>query len=558
LNLLNYFSGRQIADDHPDRMKSIVIIAIVTCMCLIPFVNKAFHIDDPLFLWCAEQIQQQPMDFYGFSANWYGITAPMAEINMNPPFVSYFISAVRSFFGVSEIALHLAFLIPAVGLSTGIYYLARIFGPFPHFAALFGILTPVFLVSGTNIMTDIPMLALFVWAFVFWIRGLETERITFLVLSAVLLSLSALTKYFGFSLILLLISYTLMVRRKDAVRLIILLIPVAALAGYQILTQALYGSNLLTNAASYTLVVGALTSSTVFTRFLTGLSFMGGCLIGIVFYLPWLWSRRHLIYGCLALVLATFILTTVESAGAFLLPGISNTHWYIMFQYALFVLVGLNILVFTVRDVVEHRDAKSLILFLWIFGTSYFATFINWTISGRTILPMLPAVAILLMRRLKEPAGKMTVSRFALPLVPAAVLTLWITWADTSLANCQRTAADVIQADYGDHPGKIWFQGHWGFQYYMQLQGAEPLDFERSVLKQGDIIIIPRNNTNTRRLSENQFSLLNKKQLQPLPWLGTMFSETGSGFYSTLWGPMPFSFGQIKPEDYLIFITENI
>ena len=31
-----------------------IIVAVVTILCLVPFVNKAFHIDDPLFLWAAK------------------------------------------------------------------------------------------------------------------------------------------------------------------------------------------------------------------------------------------------------------------------------------------------------------------------------------------------------------------------------------------------------------------------------------------------------------------------------------------------------------------------
>src|SRR5947208_2090641 len=86
----------------------------LTSACLLPFVNKAYHMDDTLFLRAAEQIQKHPSDFYGFNINWYGISTPMTMATENPPFTSYYIAGVAAVFGWREWALHLAFLIPAL------------------------------------------------------------------------------------------------------------------------------------------------------------------------------------------------------------------------------------------------------------------------------------------------------------------------------------------------------------------------------------------------------------------------------------------------------------
>jgi len=47
----------------------LAIVAVIAA--LVPFLNKAFHIDDPLFLWMAQQVSQHSTDPYGFSVNWY-------------------------------------------------------------------------------------------------------------------------------------------------------------------------------------------------------------------------------------------------------------------------------------------------------------------------------------------------------------------------------------------------------------------------------------------------------------------------------------------------------
>src|SRR5215471_2041699 len=90
-----------------------------------PFLNKAFHIDDPLFLWMAQQISQHPGDPYGFWLNWYGIAQPMFLVMKNPPLSSYYMALAATFFGWSERAMHGAFLVPAVAAILGTFFLAR-------------------------------------------------------------------------------------------------------------------------------------------------------------------------------------------------------------------------------------------------------------------------------------------------------------------------------------------------------------------------------------------------------------------------------------------------
>src|SRR5690242_3921942 len=90
--------------------RDLIVVAAATLLLLIPFAGKAVHIDDPLFLWSAKQIRAHPLDPFGFSVNWYGITKPMADVTKNPPGAAYFIAAASFVTGWDETALHLAFL----------------------------------------------------------------------------------------------------------------------------------------------------------------------------------------------------------------------------------------------------------------------------------------------------------------------------------------------------------------------------------------------------------------------------------------------------------------
>src|SRR5438874_10908769 len=122
---------------------------------LAPFLHKAFHIDDPLFLWMAHQISQHPADPYGFSVNWYASAQPMFSIMQNPPLSAYYMALAASFLGWGELAMHGAFLVPAVAAVLGTFFLAQRLSGSPLLGALLVFFTPVFLVSDTTVMCEL-------------------------------------------------------------------------------------------------------------------------------------------------------------------------------------------------------------------------------------------------------------------------------------------------------------------------------------------------------------------------------------------------------------------
>ena len=189
-----------------DVRASAAILAAATVLCLMPFIAKAYHIDDPLFLWAARHIQEHPLDPYGFTVNWRPTSMPMAEVSKNPPLASYYIALAASAVGWSEPMLHLAFMFPALGVTLGTFFLARQVGSDPLLAGLATLVSPVFLVSATGVMSDTMMLAFWVWAVFLWVVGLERDQPSWLVGSGLLIAAASLTKYFGMSLIPLLVT----------------------------------------------------------------------------------------------------------------------------------------------------------------------------------------------------------------------------------------------------------------------------------------------------------------------------------------------------------------
>ena len=185
------------------------ILIVITLACLLPFADKAVHIDDPLFVWAGRQMQTQWWDPYGFQVNWYGWEMPMHEVTKNPPLACAWIALLISIFGENEFALHLGFFLQAIAVVLGTYALARRLCDHPFYAALAALCTPVFMISSTTLMCDVLMVAFWVWAVVFWMRGMEEDRPLFLALAALLVVGAFLTKYFGIALVPLLLVYSL-------------------------------------------------------------------------------------------------------------------------------------------------------------------------------------------------------------------------------------------------------------------------------------------------------------------------------------------------------------
>jgi 4-amino-4-deoxy-L-arabinose transferase-like glycosyltransferase len=526
-----------------------LFLGLLTLLCLLPFAGKAFHIDDPLFVWAAQQITRHPLDPYGFKLIWYATEMPMSEVTKNPPLGAYYAALIGSIAGWSERAMHIGFLLPALTLVLGTYHLARRFTQSAWIAAAATLLTPGFIVSSTSVMCDTMMLALWVVAVLFWIKGLDPIKPGYLLASAALVAACSLTKYFGVALIPLLFVYSLVRLRRFGNWIFFLLLPIAVLAGYQMWTHALYGRGLLSDAAAYANVRRDDGGTDLFTKTVVGLSFIGGCALTGLTFVPILWSRKQVLAGAVLSILAALLI----GKGEIHLHGLSPQGPWILkiIQLTVFVAGGLSILGLAFADLWKRRDGDSLLLGLWILGTFIFAVFLNWTINARSILPLIPAAGILLARRLDAKSFSSSFQRWLIiPLVISGALALAAASADTELAESARKAADFVHSQNLQKPGNVFFEGHWGFQYYMQSYGAQPANIRAFPFTPGNVVVIPENNTNIFGVPPGVANSQQVIEVKTNSWIATMRPEVGSGFYASLWGPLPFAFGAVPAERY--------
>jgi 4-amino-4-deoxy-L-arabinose transferase-like glycosyltransferase len=539
--------------EHPHTVIGIILIG-----CLGPFIGKAIHVDDALFVWTAEWIQKHPLDFFGCEVNWWASSVPMWVANWNPPLMSYFLAGVASLFGWNEIVLHLACLVVAFTAAAGIYSLAKMWCEKPLVATVVAMFTPAFLVSSTTLMCDVLMLAFWIWAVVFWERALTgsgQSRWQFVGAGA-LAGLAVLTKYSAVTLLPLLPILSILRTRKLGWWLAGLAVPLIMVVGYEWITAGMYGKGLL-SAASY----HARTFRVGFpggwkAKGIISLTFAGGSLLPVLFFSPLLWRRRVLLAGGFVFFgvwLGMFKLW--NNLGLSSVADLSMLkHGDFVLQVALLTVGGLHLLLLVAAEICRRRDPGSIILALWIISGLLFATVLNWTVSARSFLPIVPAAAILLARRLGATRGKSEAGGWLLwPLIPAAAIALSIVIADDQLANSARTAADQITAKYKSAGHQMWFEGHGAFQYYMEKLGGEPIDVERSLLQPGDVVVVPWIGSRVPFPAES-VGWLEGLAYCPFSWMNLMGStEHGAaGFYGANLGPVPFAIGRLPRQDYFV------
>lgn len=543
--------------DAPKR--DLFIATALPVLLLLPFLNKAFHIDDLVYIYVAQHILDAPFDPYGFEllGTW------MHDITKNPPGHSYYLSVFGFIFGWSEPAMHFAMLFPTAFASLGIYFLARRLCGHPLFATCLCVLTPGFLVSASNVMCEPLMLTCYTWSIVFWMRGLDEERWGWLVLGTVVLCLGILTKFIVVTALPLMAAYTILRERRLSPKLVLIVgVPVLLLLVYDATMYTLYEKSTFLEAVSYSTAYSlSSTSRLSLDSVFIGMTFVGGCALPVVFAV--LARLKRFESGAFALVAVCVGTVTIMVGGfdpLYTLYERGGIRWNFFAQTVVFGSAGVLLLAFTALDLARRRDPDSVLLALLVFGIFLFSVGINWTVNARSILPMIPALTIIALRHMEQK------DTAALPnlitstsVVFGVILTSLVNYGDYRHSGDARIAADMVTNLDGAEPGAVWFDGKSGFRYYMTQKGFRPVVFMPSAstwsdlgIESDDLIVVYESQRSLsvadRFVASEEQVIVGRNTL-----VATLNTQLGAGFYDGHQGPLPYYFGLIPKESCTIY-----
>src|SRR5262249_7253015 len=150
-----------------------------------PYLDKAFHIDDVLYLRVADQIRRTPLDPYSGFVLWDATDGQPSSLFMtdfNPPVWKYILAGVMTAWPrpARELAapLHLASALATLVAAFGVYQLSRRFSLYPLWCTAMIVLAPFYL-PGQNVMLEPSLLAWSCWTVEFQCRAWDRKGFSF-------------------------------------------------------------------------------------------------------------------------------------------------------------------------------------------------------------------------------------------------------------------------------------------------------------------------------------------------------------------------------------------
>jgi len=518
---------------------------VLAGLALLPFHNKAFTIDDTLFLQQAQHVLVDPWHPTAFDVVWTEHPYPtrMSEIMVSGPVMAYLLVPTVMAGGAEWVAHLTQFLLLVVAICSTAQ-LGRRLGLDERTACVSALLlvgSPAVLAMAATAMPDIA-------AMTFAILGLErlaawrdTRRWPAAVMGAASLALAILAR--SHALLLLPLFAAFIVKqahswsdwRRVPVRVWapLLAAPVLAVLGALALRDP-HVSPVSTAQATF--------------RY-SDWSFVGRNLIAFCSHwtlvlpvtIPWLILRWRAILKGPAIYLMTAGVAWMLAQDA---PA--ARVWPVAIAAAL----GARVLADIIVDGARRRDSIQLALGLTLLAAIPVAFYQH--LPSKYLLVSAPAAALLIARALALRAAPIAAPLTAGVVTIGLVLAVLIMRADAAFADLGRRAADEFIKPHTAAGRSVWFAGHWGFQWYAEQAGARCLTIRGPRPQTGDLIVSSQMSLGgiVEAFGPRRYVA---SFTEDRPGGRIMTRGGGAGFYSNDWGFLPWTYGDDLLDRYTLW-----
>lgn len=476
-------------------------------MATLPFLDKAVHIDDVLYLRVADQILRTPMDPYRGEVLWDardGEPAKLFLTDFNPPLWKYVLAAGIAIAGRAEWKLHLLESACVFATAFALLRLSRRYTRWPIWCVAMVLWGPFFL-PGQNLMLEAPMLALSLWGVDFLLQGIETDSQAKSMMAGFLLGLALLVKYTAgllLPILLLLVLLNAMGKPRLWRHGVFFVVPMLMLFGWIEHNRHFYGTSHF-GAHGYATGVGdALTRFRAVVRTVGAVS---------VFCLPMLWLTWRSRFGgwatggslLFAGMWASFdwhLVNEFTTTQGWSPSPIEKAHFIAFAGTGAFTCMALASL--GIQRLASRQfdvNGISRVIFGWLAAWCCLVLVFNvvsvpFVAPRHLLLFFVPAVWLIsnLWDEL-DPAGGWRYFTLAVSSLLGFVLAA----ADFEVAGHYRKLAKSEVARHAAAGNRtVWFTGSWGFAYYATQSGgfpivSEPAKFGLPAFNSGDLVVHP-------------------------------------------------------------------
>ena len=512
------------------RGSALPAIALAT-LALLPFANKAFTIDDTLFLRQAEHLLTDPLHPTAFEMTWTEVPARLSSIMPSGPVMAWLLVPALRLGGV-EWAAHLAtLLLLVVGLwaTAGI---ARRIGLDQWGATVACLLVasaPAVLGMGATAMPDVPAMALGALGIERLLAWRDERRWHQGLISALGLGLAPLARsHLGLLLFvgvlalldqrdpLLWASYKALPRSRW--------LPLVGALALSFAVMRITRDPLPKGASVAGAAVGFATLGSLHRNLV---AFAAHWMLAMPLALPWAVVRGR----AMPWRYAWFLLPAMM-----VLMALSGFAWHL--GLAPLPTVGALALIDIVQDGWRRRDRVQLLLAAWLLVALPVCLYIQ--MAPKYVIASAPAGALLVARlfAVQKRRNLLALATVAIGLL----LGVAILRADEQFSGLARRAVSTFIAPRIAAKQHVWFAGHWGFQWYAERAGARCLTKTPPFPAPGDVVV---SSARSEGFVIDRFP--NRRWIDGLaddtPGGRVMSRADCIGFYSDHWGILPWGWG---------------
>lgn len=513
-------------------LRSAVPGIVLAVLVLAPFFDKAFTMDDTLFMLQARQAVADPLHPTAFDVVWDEV--PKRVSGMSGPIMAWLLVPSVLLSGAEWPAHAVVLLMFAVAILATVQLALRL-GVEPRWAGAAGLLlaaTPAALGMAGTAMPDVPAMALAVLGLERIVAWREDRRTAQGVWAAVSLGLAPLARSHAILVlgvaVLLLVGNFLSVEAWRRLGWKVWAPLVAALA----LTVAV-GLAVRDPDPRAADIARAPSLLSEFSNVLPNvIAFIMHWVLVVPLALGWMLARGTEIARRWWVLLA---------AGGLLVLLLRVRGEDVPLYIVGVVSVGVTVLWDIVADGWARRDATQLVLWSALLLAAAPAPYAH--LPSKYLLVSAPAAAVIVARTMSRRSGRRMTVALAVTAAAGVVLGVAILRADANFAGLGRRAVAELVAPNVAAGHRVWFTPHWGFQWYAERAGGRAVSLDPPYPEPGDLVVT---SLNTEQAGPVLDMLRRYRRLSHVARLedrepgGRLMSQQGgAGFYSNAWGYLP-------------------